>query len=351
MMTEPQFAQVAYMPYAPIRDSFRIGNYEIWPYDKESGRRIENQDVIQHLNRHFGRYFERAYDREKGGYDKPLEEIVIISPADFQFGISKFSEEQIEEIRTVNHIIAFSAINEHALLSSSSDAFVLHTLQFEVGSNRIRIWNKWFAELEMVKFMKPYHLDSHLLTFSKTALCDALGDAFQFKSKASIRKIFRTLELFFHTATRGEMVTNEHRLLSLVMCFEVMLDFRGKMEFAKEVEEKLDNPKHELEKRIININGKHTDVTFSKIGWWAFDLYDLRNDIVHGNKINWDIEKYGDIRTRIKFGGALLRILIKTILSQESLWHSDFDDSTIDEYILEEMLESATNKSTEKLSI
>lgn len=162
-MSERNFSQVAYMPYAPIEKDFRIGNYEIWPYYKESSERIENKDVVQHLKRHFGRYFERKYDKEKGGYDKPLEEIFIISPTNFEFGINKFSEEQIEELRTVSHIIAFCAINELSFVSSSSDAFILYIQNFQVGSDGIALWNKYFSKSDMVKFMKPYYLDTSLV--------------------------------------------------------------------------------------------------------------------------------------------------------------------------------------------
>ncbi|MBA7490518.1 hypothetical protein ES702_01056 [subsurface metagenome] len=329
-MSERNFSQVAYMPYAPVEESFRIGNYEIWPYYKESSKRIKNKDVIQHLNRHFGRYFERKYDREKGGYDKPLEEIFVISPPNFELGISKFSEEQIEEIRTVSHVIAFCAINECSFVSSSADAFILYVQNFQVGSNGIALWNKYFTKLDMVKFMKPYYLDTSLLKFKKTDLCDALGKALQFKYKGQIKRIFRTAELFYHTATHGEMVTDEHRLLSLVMCFEVLLNFENKIEFVEKIENLLNNAEPKMETRTVKIKNKDINVTKSKTSWWAFDLYNLRSDVVHGNEINWDIQKYGNIWTRIQFGGILLRKLIKKILSQESLWQPDPIDSIIE---------------------
>ncbi len=352
-MSGRNFSQVAYMPYAPIKEAFRIGDYEIWPYFRESSKRIKNKDVIQHLNRHFGRYFEREYDEEKGGYDKPLEEIVIISPAKFELGISKFSEEQIKEIRTVSHAIAFCAINECAFVSSSTDAFIVHIQNFQVGSDGIALWNKHFTKLDMVKFMKPYYLDTSLLKFKRTHLCDALGNALQFKDKKEIESIFRALELFYHTATHGEMVTDEHRLLSSVMCFEVLLNFENKIEFVKKIENLLNNAEPKMETRTVEIKNKDTMVIKSKTSWWAFDLYNLRSDVVHGNKINWDIQKYGNIWTRIQFGGILLRKLIKKILSQESLWQPDPIDSIIEAgtSALDETLENMVAEFIKKYGI
>lgn len=345
-MSERSFSQVAYMPYAPIGESFRIGNYEIWPYYKESSKRIKNENVIQHLNRHFGRYFDRKYDREKGGYDKPLEEIFIISPTKFRLGISKFSEEQIEKIRTVSHIIAFCAINECSFVSSSADAFILYIQNFQVGSDGIAFWDKIFTKLDMVKFMKPYYLGTSLVKFKKTGLCDALGKALQFKDKDQIRRIFRTLELFYHTAAHGAMVLDENKLLSLVMCFEVLLNFENKIEFVEKIENLLNDPEAKMETRTVKIKNKDTNVTKSKTSWWTFDLYNLRSDIVHGNEINWDIQKYGNIWTRIQFGGILLRKLIKKILSQESFWQPDPVDSIIEAISLDEVLENIINKFT-----
>jgi hypothetical protein len=105
-----------------------------------------------------------------------------------------------------------------------------------------------------------------------------------------------------------------------------------------------------METRTIKIKNKDKNLTLSKTSWWAFDLYNLRTDIVHGNEINWDIQKYGNIWTRIQFGGILLRKLIKKILSQESLWQSDYFDSTIEAYNLDETLEKKVTEFIENYS-
>ena len=349
-MLERNYSQVAFMPYAPIKESLQIGDYEVWPYYKESDKRIKQKAVIQQLNQIFGRYFEQKYDIEKGGYEEPLEEIFIISPTNFEIGKSKFSEEQIKDISSLSHIIAFCSINDSdlAFVSTSTDPFILYIQKFQVGSDGIRIGNRFFDTLDMVKFMKQYNLGTLFLKFEKTDLCDALGKALKFRNRPQIRRIFRSLELFYYTASRSEMVTNEHRLLSLVMCFEVLLNFGGKkIKFAKKIERLLDNFEPTIEIRTFEVKKKDTiinkDVKCSKTGWWAFDLYNLRSKIVHGDEIDWNIEKYGNIWTRIEFGGILLRKLIKKILLQEELWQSNRVDSIIEADSLDEKLESIVN--------
>lgn len=319
-MPDTNLFQIAYMPYAPIKEGFQIGNYEIWPFYKESNKRINNKKAIEQLTCLFRQYLERKFDKVKGGYDKPLEEVFIISPLNHQMGVNEVTDSQIKEIRSVCHIISFCAINECAFVSSSADSFILHHYSFQPGSDSFRLGSTYFSNLDMIKFMKPYYLDylaSSRLQFEKTNLCDVLGKALQFKDRNQIKRIFRTLELFYHTATYSEMMTDEHRVLSLVMCFEVLLDFKGKLEFAEEVEEMIDNYRPILESRV-DIKLEH-----SKMGWWAYDLYKLRNEIVHGDDINWEFQKYGNIRTRIQFGGILIRKIIKKILAQEKLWPPD----------------------------
>lgn len=336
-MSKPEFSQVAYMPYSPIKEGFRIGNYEVWPFFKESGKRINNRVIIDHLSRLFGRYFERKSDRAKGIYDKPLDAVFMISPINFEIGVNEFTEEQLEEIKTVCHIITFCAINECAFVSSSADAFILHVYKFQPGGDGVVLGNTFFANLDMVKLVKPYYIDPSLLKFEKTTLSDALGKAVPFKDRKRVRRVFRTLELFYHTATHSEMMTDEHRLLSLIMCFEVLLNFDGKLKFAKMIEKSIDNYKPVSETRKVKIRNKDTELKHSKTTWWAFDLYDLRSHIIHGSNVNWEIEKYGDIWTRIKFGGILIRKLIKKILSQESLWPPDdaSDSDIIGDAIIE----------------
>lgn len=326
------------MPYAQIKQGFEVGNYEIWPYYEESNKRIQSLDAITHLNKHFGRYFERKYHKTRGGYDEILNERYIISPKSFNIGTDTFSDEQIEQIRNVTHIIAFCAISENAFLSSTTDAFTLHIQNFKVGSDGIALWNKYFTKLDMVKFLKPYHLDVSPVPFKKTDLCYALGKAIEHKNKVSIKRIFRTLGLFYHTATRGEFVTNEHRLLSLLMCFEVLLNYKDKYNFAAIVDKLENSPKRILEMRTVKRRGKNENITLSKTGWWAYDLYNLRSAVVHGNNYDWDTEKYGGIFTRIEFGSILLRKFIKDMLLHESILTQNFSDLVFEAGSLDEQL-------------
>lgn len=338
-MSKLRYAQVAYMPYAPIKEEFRIGNYEVWSYYKEVKIRVLEETTIKYLDLLFGRYYERKYSAKRGGYDCKIKDIFIITPLGFNLGQDVYSNNQINDIRAIVHSITFSAICELSYSSSSSDAFIFYLQNFTVGKDGIGIQDKYYSKLDMVKFIKPYNIPATIIKFTKTPLCDALGKALTFKERIQIKRLFRSIELFYHTATYGDMITNEHRILFLVMCFEDILGFENKIEFVKKIEMILYNYNPSLETRLINYKNIEKPVEKSKTSWWAFDLYNLRSQIIHIEEINWEVKKYGDVWARIKFGGFLLRKIVKTILKNESIWESTLPDIILESQRLDERLE------------
>ena len=349
-MREISYRQVAFMPYAPIEKGFEIGCYEIWPYFKERSNRIGNPQVIQYLDCLFGRYFERKYDYcKKYGYDEPIKEIFVVSPKRFEIGVEKFTKKQLEEIRAISHIVSFCSVYECAFVSSSSDPFILYVQNFQIGSDGIAFWDKSFSTLDMVKFMKPYHIGTTLLKFEVTDFCTSLGKALPKSNTGQIRRIFRCLELFYHTATHGEMVLDEHKLLSLVMCFEMLLEFKHNYGFAERIE-KLSDFDITPETRCIKKHGKSVCEKLSKTSWWAYDLYNLRSKIVHGENAKWEIEKYGNVWVRVQFGGFLLMKIIKKILSEMDIWQPGYVQHIVDvgPYNLDEKLRRMTDEFTRR---
>jgi hypothetical protein len=327
--------EVAYLPYAPIKDGFKVGDYEIWPYHRECESRIRERRGRDHLSKFLACYHERRFDRQRGGYDEPVEEIFVISPQDSSAQPCTLTQQQAEDIRSVAHILAFSAINEPCITKWTSDAFVLHTLTFQGGSESVRLYDTIYSDPAMVKFLKPHYLPKPLLKFEKTDLCDALGQAMRMRNDSCIRRVFRAMELFYHTATHSEMMTAESRLLSLVTSFEVLLNYRDKWRFADRIDRWLDNYHPAIETRSLLKDGQPSDVSHTKTGWWAFDLYNLRSAIVHGKQVDWCLEKYGNIWTRIEFGGILLRKLVKRVLKQKNLWPPESDQDILGDAILE----------------
>jgi len=83
------------------------------------------------------------------------------------------------------------------------------------------------------------------------------------------------------------------KIVIMAVAFEILLQ-------VPNVSNKKQWIANELEKRISNLNflketrkdRKGNDHTYSKIGWWGWDFYKIRNNIVHGDIIKSEILHY-----------------------------------------------------------
>lgn len=350
-MDNKQVYNIAFMPYAPIKDGFKLGKYEIWPFYKEAEQKIKDSDVLSQLKKYFGRYYEYKYDLKRGGYDEIIDSIHIISPEDFEIGVYKLTPKQIKDIQTISHIISFSSIFETAFGSTTSDPYIVIIQSFVKGKEGLKTWGKFYAQYDCFKVMKPLYVSSPVFPYDKTKLCEILVDSLNLRdSNPTINKIFRSLELLFYTITYEDMITNEHRLLTLLMAFEVLLNFKDKKGFVKSIEKYIRdiniNPIN-IKRKIRCAGNKENEVEKPLTCWWAYDLYDLRSQIIHGETVDWKIRDYGNIWTRIKFSGILFSYLYKLILMDEKIWeYNGVDDFTnlITAYDIDEKLEKIMKK-------
>jgi len=337
---------IAFMPYAPIQENIKIGNYEVWQFEKESSTRISNKKVLTQIQNYFNRYYEYVFTQEEGGSDKNLETINIISPIDFDIGKDILSEEHILNIHSIAHILSFSSIFETGFGSNSSDPFQIIIQGFVQNQEGMRVWSTYYTRYNLFKILKPLHISSPFFPYKITNLASSLGNALKARgTNPIIKQIFNCLELIFHTITFGEMITNFHRVLTLLMAFEVLLGFENKKEFVEQIEKYIKDPKPILVKRNINLpGGKVVDIEKSKTCWWAYDLYDLRSQIIHGEEVDWKIQEYGTIWTRIEFVGALFKRIFKIMLAEEGFFENDFIESILEASSMDETLEEIVNK-------
>lgn len=340
-------ANIVYMPYAPVKNPFTIGSYEVWPFHRECEARVKNPAALGTLRE----MFESHRENGSSGRDGIISEVYVVSPGGFVPGTDVLTPADIENIKRVCHVIAFSAINE-PFQSSCSDAFALFLQAFRPGEKTTRIWNKEYQEMTEIRIHRPYHLDSSLVGYEKTSLCDVLGKALENPRKKNLKRIFKALELFYHAATHSELVSDEFRAVTLATCFESLLGFRNKNDFGKKIEDLVEvkNPIEKtrtvtLKKSGKNVKQKHTAPATV---WWAYDLYDLRKDIVHSNKVDWNKSSYGDVHARIEFGKILLRKVIKSLLVKEKLLKKAFgfavEEAILDPDNLDERLEQIVEK-------
>jgi hypothetical protein len=340
-MSNNKHFQIAFMPYAPLQENLKIGNYEVWQFNNDSSKRIADKKVLKQIKNYFNRYNEYVFSQAEGGIDKNLETINIITPMDFVVGEEMLTEKHILNIRSIAHILSFSSIFETGFGANSSDPFQTIVQSFVQNQEGMTVWTKYYTRYNLFKILKPLHINSPFLPYKLTNLATSLGNALEAReTNIIIKQIFNCLELIFHTITFGEMVTDFHRTLTLLMAFEVLLGFENKKKFVEQIEKYIEDPESVLVKRMVNLpGGKKKEFEKSKTCWWAYDLYNLRNQIIHGEEVDWKLKEYGDIWIRIKFAGSILKRIFKIMLTESDYFKNDVMERIIEAHSMDETFE------------
>lgn len=334
--------QIAFMPYAPIQENLKLGNYEVWQFSNDSSTRITDKKVLNQIKNYFERYYEYVFNQEEGGIDKNLETINIITPIDFAIGEEMLTENQITDIRSIAHILSFSSIFETGFGTNSSDPFQTIIQSFVQNQEGMKVWTTYYSRYNLFKILKPLHINSSFFPFQFSNLASSLGRALnERETNTKIKQIFNSLELIFHTVTFGEMVTDFHRTLTLLMAFEVLLSFENKKEFVDQIEEYIEDSEAVLVKRMVNLPGVgNKEFEKSKTCWWAYDLYDLRSQIIHGEIVDWKLKEYGDIWIRIKFAGSIFKRIFKLMLTEFGYFENNEMEQIIEAHSMDETFEN-----------
>lgn len=332
------------MPYAPyFVDGLQIGDYEIWSFYEKCDEKIKDQEVITNikkiLSRHCRIKMGKKYEEEE------IKNIYMISPQNYEFK-EPFSEKQREDIFKIRDIISFCSISksesDQFFFEFSSNHFITHIQNIPGGMTNFDsiVIDDTFSTNEVyidgVKFFEPLSIipitENSLSSDIDKNLLESFNKCF---NENNCEVIFSVLNLFYYVFYRERIMDLKHKILLLCMCFDVLLNCDGKKKFTKkickiiqnEVEPIDDEYKPILEKRSIEIDKSKSikEITLNKTAWWAYDLYELRSNIVHHNKLELDVKKNGNIRTILLFGTILLKeIIIKKLIEKKF-----FEDTSI----------------------
>jgi len=324
---------LAFMPYAPLDKDVELGNFQITAFDRCQDSVFESSAVRNQLKAYFERYIELKYDRKMDLCEEIPLKIYILAPRGYVLGRDSMSDEQYRDAMTVSHIMAFTSVLENSFMGpGSSEPFFVYLQNFVKGQEGFGYYGTYYMAYKLFKMAKPLYINNHpMCHYDNSDLGKALAKLLTFRNTNSMaEQILRSLELLFHTITIAETVTSEHKLLTLVMAFEVLLGFENRRGFVDIIKNELSPMSDHLEEREISLEGgKKEKATKTLTQWWAYDLYNLRSAIIHGEKIDWQYEKYGDVHKRIEFAGILFRRLYKIFLQRMNLWTSDFTDQLI----------------------
>lgn len=289
---------VNFLPWLTIYQNLTLGKITFWNFYRESKEKINDIKLRKRLEKHF-----KSYKNTNGS----LTTITICSFEGKSF-YDALNENEFNQLKETITALAFASSVEKIegriqkthkhIVPPSMNAFDLMSRQLNFNSNNYAHVSLSLLDLGMkeghITFQKPLgarddvSISTKWLKYLSAYL--ALKDSSEIKNRIS-----RSLEFFRLAQAQDDLKDNSPdsafltRVVLLATAFESLLYFPSrsakKAYFASYINDRfsLKNSRKGTRKELRK---KYPKVRFSLISCWAYDFYNLRNSIVHGNKIN-----------------------------------------------------------------
>lgn len=293
-MSDPVY-QVWFMPWADLREEVQIGRTAFWPFREYARRYIVDGEMRRHLRRYFRCYVDH--------WRRPVSSIAICTLG--KCNLRQLSDREAEELRSARDALVFAQIAPQVKTSvcayggqqmgpPSSECYELICQNFRPGDNSlcVRAGSRITGGLEIgkVAFAQPFDLGGHR-GVPDNDLLSALGTLSTARGQAKLRqRVFRSMEWFALAHTEAWNVSVSSRLVMMCTAFESLLRL-GTGAKKEPLADKLDDlcmtPKIRTSMRTLrDKRTQHKAVTHSDLAWWSYDFYEVRNKIVHGDRLD-----------------------------------------------------------------
>lgn len=281
--------QISFLPWAEFEKNIKLGPITFWLYYTEANQRVRNLDIKTHLDKYFRSYVDHQA--------KPVNTITVCSHRNVDF--RSLDDFEYRDLRNAVDILVFVAIapqvknmvckNNQSLVPPSSDVFELVTQNFRPGDDCIAVEagsilsGGW--RIGEITFSKPLATGGKLWRFEEE-LIEGFDKCFSAGFPGDVReRLFRSLEWFRMTHIEGGQVSELFKVVMMATAFEILLQFprREKRKYFVDYMEKyIASNDFYKDNRTTD---KEKTFTLSLAGCWAWDFYELRNRIVHGDSI------------------------------------------------------------------
>lgn len=308
--------QVAFLPWCGLEESVEIGPIVFWPYYSEKEARIKDDKIMRHLDDLMQCYVDYKGNR--------VDTITICSHTSVDF--RPLQQQELQDLRNAVDALVFVSIvpqvkiavcnNNKNLGPPSADIFELVIQNFVPGCPYIAIRAGSLLEgglrIEEVTFPEPWARGSSNIG-KDVKLLVALSACF---NKEFRDRIFRSLEWFRMAHIEGGGYSDLTKVVMMAIAFEILLKFprNDKKEYFRKYMEK--NVKHRKMRSSPRSNSKGKQYTGCLAGWWALDFYELRNRIVHGDKVK---------KKDLIYQGWITHLIVADLLFRECLIHELFN--------------------------
>lgn len=281
--------QISFMPWAGLNKAVTLGPVTFWPYRSEAESRITDPDLRSYLDKYF-----ESYVDNKG---QPVDTITVCSYGTINF--LELNDKEFDELRNCCDALLFSVIapqtknavcaNNNSFGPPSSDAFVLITQNFQMNDDYVNVragsllsagWR-----IGEVTFPRPWSMGGCFGAPDRD-LVMGFGKCFSLGFPQDIKeRLFRSLEWFRLAHTESEQISEHSKIVMMATGYEILLKFpmNGKRRFFTKYVE--DNISSDEFARGTRIDHKNKPFDMSLVSCWAWDFYELRSKIVHGDSV------------------------------------------------------------------
>jgi len=281
--------QISFLPWGGFKKNIKLGPVTFWPYHVEANQKISDPAIKRHLDNYF-----KSYVDYQG---RPVDTITVCTHGNVDF--RSLNDSEYSDLRNAVDILICGAIepnvkravcaNNRSWGPPSTDVFELVTQNFHPGNDYIAVkagsLHSGGWKIGEITFPKPWATGGSLWSFEKE-LIEGFDRCFLNRVSVDFReRLFRSLEWFRLAHIEGGQVSELSKVVMMATGFEILLQFprEGKRKhFVDYMEKYISSDDFHKDSRT---NNKGRTFTFSVAGCWAWDFYELRNHIVHGDSI------------------------------------------------------------------
>ena len=253
---------------------------------------------------------------------------------------------QLQSVPT--NTLVFSAIcpmtksavcaDNRSISPPSADRYQLMGQNFIPGDDHITVQSGntlhggW--KIGRITFPQPWHLGGNF-GVPRDELIQGFDKAFAKDFPSPIRdRWFRSLEWFRLAHTETDEISIFSKIVMMATAFEILVqvpNIPNKKEWlAKELIKRCASSKS---LKATRIDSKGKKYRYPKIAWWAWDFYNLRNKIVHGDSIPYKLLKY-----KVRNKKWLTHLIVADLIFWECLTRELYIQKCIGDHIKKEVL-------------
>jgi len=320
--------QVTFLPWANIGEEISIGPVKFIPYKKlkECNFSSKNRLIYNWLDKYFSRHVDHK--------NKPVDSITIcsIGKPDFR----PLDKEDIELIQNTANALYFAFVYNNLLSLTkeveNAQIFEVITQNFKSDFKSISLENDKITPLNNAIFSKPLSFNPNNLMLNNfdQEVLKGFERLIKNENNELKNRIFRSLQWFWLCHIWRDYFSDLIKIVMMATAFEILLELSRsskKKDFAHKLDEKIATNAFKKKERKIS---------YSLAGWWGWDFYNLRNKIVHGDKIAEEELIYIEKEPRVDENGYWHNPLVITYLMVA--------DAIFCELILLELLKSKMSK-------